>query len=86
MSRVILKMYVVYLKDPFYQDERPRGLGTKANPNIIDAMDDYRLIGCHCNPDDDLLNICGLTSVNPNAANVGTGSKSRIMALQTSST
>ncbi len=31
---------------------RKRGKGTKEDPNIVDAMDTYRMVGCVCNEED----------------------------------
>ena len=31
---------------------RARGKGTKEEPNIVDAMDTFRMVGCHCNAED----------------------------------
>ena len=31
---------------------RPRGKGTKEEPNIVDAMASFRLVGCSCNDED----------------------------------
>lgn len=33
-------------------DARKRGKGTKDDPNIVDAMDDFRIMGCVCNEND----------------------------------
>ena len=37
---------------------RPKGShgnGTKEDPNIVDAMASYRLVGCQCNEEDSAL-------------------------------
>ena len=31
---------------------RSRGKGTKDDPNIVDALDNFRMVGCVCNEDD----------------------------------
>merc|ERR1712110_477216 len=38
--------------DPFFMKSQERGPGTKEDPNIIDAMDVFRMIGCVCHSDD----------------------------------
>merc|ERR1712173_350466 len=38
--------------DPYFIKSREKGVGTKENPNIVDALDTYRMIGCVCNEDD----------------------------------
>ena len=38
--------------DPFFLKARSRGKGTKEEPNIVDAMDSYRMVGCVCNEED----------------------------------
>merc|ERR1711894_664338 len=38
--------------DPFFMKMRTRGKGTKEEPNIVDAMDTFRIVGCHCNAED----------------------------------
>lgn len=38
--------------DPFFMNARPRGKGTKEDPNVVDAMATYRLVGCSCNDED----------------------------------
>lgn len=39
-------------QDPFFMKMRVRGKGTKEEPNIVDAMDTFRMVGCHCKADD----------------------------------
>ena len=38
--------------DPFFLKARSRGKGTKEDPNVVDAMDSYRMVGCVCNEED----------------------------------
>merc|ERR1711976_217841 len=38
--------------DPFFMKVSNRVKGTKDQPNIVDAMDSYRMIGCVCKEDD----------------------------------
>ncbi len=33
-----------------------RGKGTKEDPNIVNAMDSYRMVGCICNEGDTHIN------------------------------
>jgi hypothetical protein len=40
------------IQDPFFMNARPRGKGTKEDPNVVDAMATYRLVGCSCNDED----------------------------------
>merc|ERR1712029_763631 len=49
--------------DPFYMKMRTRGKGTKEEPNIVDAMDTFRIVGCHCNLKTPQLNISGFMRV-----------------------
>merc|ERR1711981_1017664 len=35
--------------DPFFMKVRSRGKGTKDDPNIVDALDNFRMVGCVCN-------------------------------------
>jgi cytochrome c oxidase subunit 5b len=36
--------------------QRKRGKGTKEEPNIVDAMDVYRMVGCVCHEDQTHIN------------------------------
>merc|ERR1712083_194978 len=38
--------------DPFFLKAIARGKGTKDEPNIVNAMDNYRMMGCVCNEED----------------------------------
>merc|ERR1712042_107771 len=38
--------------DPFFLKAQPRAEGTKECPTIIDAMDNFRMVGCVCNEED----------------------------------
>jgi len=38
--------------DPFFLKATSRGLGTRDQPNIVNAMDTYRSVGCVCNEED----------------------------------
>merc|ERR1712198_621278 len=38
--------------DPFFLKAVKRGKATKAEPTIIHAMDNYRMVGCVCNEED----------------------------------
>ena len=38
--------------DPFFMNMRVRGKGTKEDPNIVDSMDSYKMVGCCCQEDD----------------------------------
>ncbi len=33
-----------------------RGKGTRDEPNIVNAMDAFRIVGCHCNSTDTHIN------------------------------
>jgi cytochrome c oxidase subunit 5b len=44
--------YTIAFQDPFFMKMRSRGKGTKEEPNVVDAMDKYRMVGCVCNEDD----------------------------------
>ena len=44
------KLYT--FQDPFVMNMRVRGKGTKENPNIVQALDTYRMVGCSCAEDD----------------------------------
>jgi len=39
-------------EDPFFLKAVKRGKATKAEPTIIHAMDNYRMVGCVCNEED----------------------------------
>merc|ERR1712228_818516 len=39
-------------EDPFFLRAVTRGKGTKENPTIINAMDNYRMVGCVCAEED----------------------------------
>ncbi len=43
-------------QDPFFLKMTKRGKGTKEEPNIVNAMDSYRMVGCLCNEGDTHIN------------------------------
>eukprot|EP00088_Acartia_fossae_P039683 TRINITY_DN412_c0_g3_i1.p1 TRINITY_DN412_c0_g3~~TRINITY_DN412_c0_g3_i1.p1 ORF type:complete len:133 (-),score=41.85 TRINITY_DN412_c0_g3_i1:159-557(-) len=38
--------------DPFFMKAVSRGKGTMTEPNIVNAMDTFRMVGCVCHEDD----------------------------------
>ena len=51
VSKALLKVLFAF-QDPFFMKVRSRGKGTKDDPNIVDALDNFRMVGCVCNEDD----------------------------------
>ena len=52
ISTLLPSWHCYVLQDPFFLKARSRGKGTKEEPNIVDAMDSYRMVGCVCNEED----------------------------------
>lgn len=57
--------------DPFFMKARKKGKGTKAEPNIVDALDTYRMVGCVCNEDDTHVNWMWLIEGKPKRCECG---------------
>ena len=52
ISTLLPSWHCYVFQDPFFLKARSRGKGTKEEPNIVDAMDSYRMVGCVCNEED----------------------------------
>ena len=50
---------------------RPFGKGTKEEPNIVDAMDSYRMVGCACHEDSTHINWFWLFADKPKRCGCG---------------
>ena len=57
--------------DPFFMNMQKRGKGTKSEPNVIDAMDSYRMVGCVCNENDTHANWMWLFKDKPKRCECG---------------
>merc|ERR1739845_89313 len=60
-------------EDPFFLRAVTRGKGTKENPTIINAMDNYRMVGCVCVRRTPTSSGPGSLRVPPRGANVDSG-------------
>jgi len=57
--------------DPFFMKPTCRGKGTKDQPNIVQAMDTYRMIGCVCNEEDTNIKFMWLYEGTPKRCKCG---------------
>ena len=65
--------------DPFFlravnRDDPSAGAGTKADPVIVNAMDDHRMIGCICRPEVGPSHLDSIL-INPSALSVSCHSR-----------
>merc|ERR1712071_409977 len=58
---------------PYEMQVYKRVAGTKANPNIVPSVADFRVVGCVCEEDATAISWMWLYKGNPNAVNVDTG-------------
>nr|ALS04667.1 mitochondrial cytochrome c oxidase subunit 5B precursor [Pseudodiaptomus poplesia] len=58
-------------EDPFFLKSFARGVGTKENPNIVNAMDNYRMVGCVCSEDDTSIKWMWLCEGSPKRCECG---------------
>merc|ERR1719357_2411571 len=71
-------------EDPFFLKAITRGKGTKDEPTIVNAMDNYRMVGCVCQEEDTTIKWTWLSQGVPKRCECDTGWSSSLTLLQTS--